>query len=242
MPVHRILLHPFGNRSNGEATTALARWNLTPSDARRLQEQIPGLVESRDRLGPVRTVAGADLALMEATGYAAVILYSFPDLEEFERAWSSGTLRFPYIPGLLAFREMPLLLEAFSKLRRKPDVILADAHGWAHPRRAGMACHLGLVLDTPTIGCAKSVLVGGYQMPRIRRGSASALSDGEETIGMVLRTRAGVRPVFVSIGHRVTLETSVRLTLACCDGYRIPKPLRQADQWVKQLKHGRKIQ
>ena len=233
MPVHRTLL---------PSSTALARWNLTPSDARRLQEQIPVLVESRDRLGPVRTVAGADLALMEATGYAAVILYSFPDLEEFERAWSSGTLRFPYIPGLLAFREMPLLLEAFGKLRRRPDLILADAHGWAHPRRSGMACHLGLVLDIPTIGCAKSVLVGDYQMPRIRRGSASVLSDGEETIGMVLRTRAGVRPVFVSIGHRVSLETSVRLTMACCDGYRIPKPLRQADQWVKQLKHGRKKQ
>ena len=216
----------------------LSQWTVSPSEARRLQQQIPGLVESRDRFGLMRTVAGADVALMGTTGYAAVILYSFPGLAEIARAWSSAMLRFPYIPGLLAFREMPLLLQAFGKLQHKPDLILADAHGWAHPRRAGMACHLGLVLDTPTIGCAKSVLVGEYKMPGVRQGSTSALSDAKETIGMVVRSRTGVRPIFVSIGHRVSLQTSVRLALACCDGYRIPKPLRQADQWVKQLKRG----
>ena len=220
----------------GPGAASLTQFSLTPSEARRLQQQIPARVERQDRLGWVRTVAGADVALMGETGYAAVILYSFPDLTERERAWSSRRLAFPYVPGLLAFREMPLLLEAFTRLRQQPDLILADAHGWAHPRRAGMACHLGLVLDTPTIGCAKSVLVGEYEMPATERESTAVLRDGNEAIGVVLRTRTGVRPVFVSIGHRVSLETAVRLTLACCDGYRIPKPLRQADQWVKQLK------
>ena len=210
--------------------------NLSPAEARRAQAEIPPHVIRQDRLGRVCSVAGADIALRENTGYAAVIVYSFPDLTEIERVSSEGELKFPYVPGLLAFREVPLLLEAFRKLRRKPDLILADAHGWAHPRRAGMACHLGLVLDIPTIGCAKSVLVGEYKMPPARRGSTSALLHAEEEIGKVVRTRTGVRPIFVSCGHRVSLPTAVRLALACCDGYRIPKPLHEADRWVKQLR------
>lgn len=214
----------------------LHQFDLTAAEARKLQQQIPPLVVRRDHLGKIRVVAGSDIALREKEGFAAVILYSFPELEELERACCSGELRFPYVPGLLAFRELPLLLEAFAKLRRKPDLILADAHGWAHPRRAGMACHLGLVLNTPTIGCAKSLLVGTYEIPAVARGSVSALRDGKQRIGAVVRTRDGVRPVFVSCGHRVSLNTAVRLTLACCDGYRIPRPLRQADQWVKQLR------
>ena len=214
----------------------LTKLDLTPSEARLLQQQITPLVVRRDLLGPLRTVAGADIALTEKTGYAAFIVYSFPELQEVERVWSTGELKFPYVPGLLAFREIPLLLQAFEKLRCRPDLILADAHGWAHPRRAGMACHLGIVLDIPTIGAAKSVLVGEYEMPALARGSVSALCDGGEKIGVALRSRSGVRPIFVSCGHRVSLRTAVRLTLACCDGYRIPKPLREADHWVKQLK------
>ena len=218
--------------------TRVFQFNLSPAEARRSQEQIPPRVIRRDRFVRLRTVAGADIALEASTGYAAVILYSFPELEEITRVWSSGELRFPYVPGLLAFREMPLLLEAFGKLRQRPDLILADAHGWAHPRRAGMACHLGLVLDVPTIGCAKSVLIGEYKMPAIARGATSPLCAGEEEIGRAVRTRPGVRPVFVSCGHRVSLPTAVRLVLKCCDGYRIPKPLREADRWVKQLRQG----
>ena len=234
--------------------------DLSPSEARRVQERVPPAVIRRDRLGRVRTVAGADIALRGDNGYAAVILYSFPDLVEIERVSSSGKLKFPYVPGLLAFREIPLLLEAFASLRNSPDLILADAHGWAHPRRAGMACHLGLVLDIPTIGCAKSVLVGQYKMPAAARGSTAALwdkkpdkkpdqrtdsktvrktdakNDQTEVIGRVVRTRAGVKPVFVSCGHRVSLPTAVRLVLACSDGYRIPKPQREADHWVKHLR------
>jgi deoxyribonuclease V len=214
----------------------LHRLDVSPAEARVLQREIPPLVIRRDQLGRVQTVAGADIALSPDRGYAAVLVYSFPKLEELDRAWSSGPLTFPYVPGLLAFRELPLLLNAFGKLRLRPDLILADAHGWAHPRRAGMACHLGLLLNTPVIGCAKSLLVGEYEMPRARRGSTSPLREGRERIGTVLRTRDGVRPVFVSCGHRVSLATAVRYVLACCDGYRIPKPLREADHWVKQIK------
>lgn len=221
--------------------------DLTPAEARRLQERIPPAVVRRNRTGRIGTVAGADIALRGDTGYAAFILYSFPDLTEIERVSSTGKLRFPYVPGLLAFREIPLLLEAFAKLHRRPDLILADAHGWAHPRRAGMACHLGLVLDVPTIGAAKSVLVGHYKMPAAARGSTADLiekkrdqkndkSKKTELIGKVLRTRTGVKPVFVSCGHRVSLPEAVRLVLACTDGYRIPKPQREADHWVKQLR------
>jgi deoxyribonuclease V len=137
---------------------------------------------------------------------------------------------------LLSYREIPLLLEAFAKLRRKPDVILVDGHGWSHPRHAGIATHLGLVLDIPTIGCAKSVLVGSYQALKPRRGSTSPLEHKGEKIGTALRTRDGVSPVFVSTGNRVSLPTAVRLVMKCCDGYRIPKPQREADRWVKKLK------
>jgi deoxyribonuclease V len=216
-------------------------FDLSPAEARRAQERIPPCVVRKDRLGRVRTVAAADIALCGDTGYAAFILYSFPDLVEIERVSSSGKLRFPYVPGLLAFREIPLLLEAFAKLRQKPGLILADAHGWAHPRRAGMACHLGLLLDIPTIGCAKSVLIGKYNMPALARGSTSPLLDKTEIIGKAVRTRAGVKPVFVSCGHRVSLPTAVRLVLACSDGYRIPKPLRVADHWVKQVKQAKQL-
>jgi deoxyribonuclease V len=214
----------------------LTRFDLTPAEARNVQSEIRRLVIRENRFGTIRTVAAADIALDSDNGYAAVIVYSFPKLEEMERAWSVGKLRFPYIPGLLAFRELPLLLHTFSKLRTKPDLVLADGHGWAHPRRAGLACHLGLVLDTPVVGCAKSVLVGEYKMPGVRRGSTSLLTEDGEQIGVVLRTRDHVRPVFVSCGHRMALPTAVQFTLACSDGYRIPKPLREADRWVKQLK------
>src|ERR1035437_7794159 len=213
----------------------LAKLDITPREARVLQERIAPLVEHQDRLGMVRTVAGADIALQEKNGYAAFIVYSFAALEEIERVSSEGELKFPYVPGLLAFREIPLLLQAYQKLHQRPDLILVDAHGWAHPRRAGMACHLGLLLDVPSIGCAKSVLIGEYKMPASKRGSTSPLIDHGEQIGVALRTRDGLSPVFVSVGHRVSLPAAVRLVLGCSDGYRIPKPQREADRWVKEL-------
>jgi deoxyribonuclease V len=214
----------------------LVRSHLTTAEARDLQNRIAPAIEREDRFGEIRSVAGADIALSDKTGFVAFIVYSFPELIEVERVSITGELKFPYVPGLLAFREVPLLLDAYQKLRHKPQLIIADAHGFAHPRRAGMACFLGLALDTPTIGCAKSLLVGKYEMPAEKRGSTSALRDKNEQIGVVLRSRDNVLPIFVSCGHRVSLKSSVKLVTACCDGYRIPRPQREADLWVKKLR------
>jgi deoxyribonuclease V len=145
-------------------------------------------------------------------------------------------LRFPYVPGLLSFREGPVLLAAFARLRVSPNVILIDGHGVAHPRRFGIACHLGLLLDCPTIGCAKSILVGEAVEPGAQAGSVAPLVDKGETVGMALRTRGQVRPIYVTIGHRVSLGSAVRIVAQCVDGFRIPKPTREADHWVGELR------
>ena len=224
------------------------RWNLTPSEAAKLQLELRARIRMRPDLSLVRTVAGADIALApagrdrraqrEAIAYAGVIVYRFPSLVEIERRSAVRHVSFPYIPGLLAFREGPALLEVFRKLRCKPDLLLFDAHGYSHPRRFGLACHLSLLLDTPGVGVAKSVLVGRFVEPAETAGAWSLLVDNGETIGAVLRTRSRVQPVYVSVGHRVNLKSAVELVLACCDGYRIPKPTREADHFVGQLKRG----
>ena len=169
-------------------------------------------------------------------GYAGVIVFRYPGLEEIERVWASGPAEFPYVPGLLSFREGPLLLRAFEKLRSDPDALFIDGQGFAHPRRFGIASHIGILLDKPTIGCAKSLLIGAHRELGPKRGNRAALRDRGETIGAALRTRDLVRPVYVSIGHRVSLDEAVRLTLRCSDGYRIPKPTRLADQYVGMLR------
>ena len=214
------------------------RWNLTPKQAIALQRELSRRVVRNDDFTKIRRVAGADIALDKATntGYAGVIVYSFPSLEEIERRWASGPLRFPYVPGLLSFREGPLLLKALAKLRTEPDLFLFDAQGIAHPRRFGLSSHLGVVLDKPAVGVAKSRLCGTHREPANRAGAWTKLRDRRETIGAVLRTRTNVKPVFISVGHRVALETAVELARACCDGTRIPRPTREADRWVSQLK------
>jgi len=218
------------------------RWDLTPQEAARLQLEMRGRLKKEKDFGAIRTVAGADIALSrrgrEAIGYAGVIVYSFPDLKEIERQSAQRPLTFPYVPGLLVFREGPALLDAFARLRTEPDLLLFDAHGYSHPRRFGLACHLSVVMDKPGIGVAKSLLVGDYREPPDRVGAWTPLVDARETIGAVLRTRKGVQPVFISIGHRVNLEAAVELALACTDGTRIPKPTREADHFVEQLKRG----
>lgn len=217
-------------------------WDVAPAEAARLQTELRGRLKKEKDFGAVRTVAGADIALSapgrEAIGYAGVIVYSFPDLKEIERQWARCLLTFPYVPGLLVFREGPALLEAFAKLRTEPDLLLYDAHGYSHPRRFGLASHLSVMLDKPGIGVAKSLLIGDYHEPPDRAGAWTALMDAEETIGAVVRTRAGVQPIYVSIGHRIDLESAIQLALACTDGTRIPKPTREADHFVEQLKRG----
>ena len=214
------------------------RWKVTPREAIRLQQSWRCRVETRDRFGPLQYVAGADLAFDPETNlaFAGVIVYRLPGLEEVERRTARRKLCFPYVPGLLSFRESPVLLAAFARLQAEPDVILIDGHGMAHPRRFGLACHLGLLLDKPTIGCAKSILVGVADEPGTLAGSTSPLIDQGETVGVALRTRNNVRPIYVTIGHRVSLESAVRIVTRCADGFRIPKPTREADHWVGDLR------
>lgn len=204
----------------------------------RLQERLGERVILDDRFDEIRFVAGADLAFDPETdqGVAGVIVYRFPAMEEVERRYAWRKLGFPYVPGLLSFRETPVLMAAFRKLRTEPDLILIDGHGLAHPRRFGIACHIGVIFDKPTIGCAKSLLVGEHAEPGPKQGSATALVDKGERIGMVLRTRDGVKPVYVTQGHCISLASAVRIVRQCLDGYRIPKPTREADHYVGELR------
>jgi deoxyribonuclease V len=214
------------------------RWNLTPRQAMRLQERLRSRVILTDDHGPIRYVAGADLAFDPATNVAVagVIVYRFPEMVEVERRWARRPLRFPYIPGLLSFREIPVLLAALARLKTAPDLIFVDGHGRAHPRRFGVACHLGVLLDTPSIGCGKSLLVGKHREPGSSAGSTCSLIDKFECVGTVLRTRDGVKPIYVTQGHRVSLPSAVRLVKRTLDGFRIPKPTREADHYVGELR------
>ena len=214
------------------------KWSLTPRQAMRLQERLRQRLVLEDRLDRVQFVAGADLAFDPETdvAFAGVIIYRLPSLDEVERRTARRKLRFPYVPGLLSFRESPVLLAAFRLLRTEPDVILVDGHGLAHPRRFGIACHLGLLLDRPTIGCAKSLLVGEHPEPGGRAGSAVPLMLDGEVVGVVLMTRDRVKPIYVTQGHRVSLETAVEIVKGCLDGFRIPKPTREADHFVRRLR------
>lgn len=176
------------------------------------------------------TLAGVDVSTRGGWGHAAIVVVRFPELGVLDRATWHAPLTYPYVPGLLSFREMPLLVRAWEALSVRPDAVMVDGHGFAHPRRFGLACHLGLWLDIPAFGVAKRPFVGRYEEPGPDKGSRSALRDpaSGEILGAVLRTRARVRPVYVSTGHRITLEEAVELTLAAAVRYRIPEPTRAA--------------
>jgi deoxyribonuclease V len=218
----------------------LHRWSVTPREAARIQLRLRERVELRDRLPRIATVAGADVALdlQRGRAIAGVIVYRFPEMEEIERVWAERRLTFPYVPGLLSFREIPVLLKALARVRHAPDVIFCDGQGYAHPRRFGMACHLGVLLDCPTIGCAKSILVGTAEEPGRKAGAWTPLVDGDEVVGAVLRTREAVKPVYISQGHRISLGRAIELARAVSDGFRIPKPTREADHFVEAVKRG----
>jgi deoxyribonuclease V len=218
-----------------------SHWNLTPRQAIRLQEKLRDRVALENSGGShIRTVAGADLAFDPATNaaFAGVIVYRFPQMDEIERRFARRRLRFPYIPGLLSFREIPVLTAAFDKLHSDPELLLIDGHGRAHPRLFGIACHVGVLFDKPTIGCGKSLLVGEHEEPKAAAGSTAPLFFHGQQVGTVLRTRTGVKPLYVTVGHRVSLELAVRLVMRCVDGYRIPKPTREADHYVRHLRRG----
>jgi deoxyribonuclease V len=203
-------------------------WNLTPQAAAALQKELAAQVSRENKAGAVATVAGIDASYREGLARAAVAVLSFPGLELLEQAVATRPTSFPYVPGLLSFREGPAVLDAMERLKTHPDLLIFDGQGLAHPRRFGLACHLGLLLDRPAIGCAKSRLLGRYEEPGPQRGDYTFLVDKGETIGAAVRTRAGTKPVFVSIGHRVDLPTSIDSVLKCCRGYRLPETTRWA--------------
>jgi deoxyribonuclease V len=207
-------------------------WELSPAAARELQLSLADRVEQGDRFGQIALVAGIDIGFEQAGRItrAAVAVLGLPELAMLESALARRPTRFPYVPGLLSFREIPAALEALAALRSTPDLLLCDGQGFAHPRRFGLACHLGWLLNVPSIGVAKSRLIGTFVEPGTARGAWSPLLDRDQTIGAALRSRTAVRPLFVSIGHRVGLASAVRLTLACTDRYRLPEPTRLAHQ------------
>lgn len=205
-------------------------WNLSEAEAVAVQQRLAPLVDTTTPLGPVATLAGCDIAYDPASNaaWAAVVVMTFPDLVEIERAVVREEVTFPYIPGLLSFRECPPLSSAFARLRKLPEVVILDAQGIAHPRKFGSACHLGLWLDLPTIGCAKTWLCGEHPDVGPTAGDHAPLSMGGEPVGAVVRSATNVRPVYVSPGHRADITGAVNLVTATLSGYRHPTPTRAA--------------
>lgn len=217
----------------------LHKWNLSPNEAIALQKKYADKIETRDRINkPLKYVAGVDLGYDEKlqTCRAVVVVLSFPQLELLESAEAVLPIQFPYVPGLLSFRELPVALVALEKLQRTPDVILCDGQGLAHPRRFGVACHLGIFADVPTIGVAKSILIGKYEGLGNIRGKSAPLIHDNEIIGAALRTRDGVQPLYISVGHRISLETSLEIVLQCAPKYRLPETTRLADKMASYRK------
>jgi deoxyribonuclease V len=209
----------------------LHEWSVSVDDAKRIQTHLASRVSRVASLPPgVRYIAGVDISVPRFKGLArgAVVVLHYPSLELAEVRVAEAEPPFPYVPGLLSFREVPVLRGVLEKLETAPDLLLVDGQGLAHPRRFGIACHLGLLLDVPTIGCAKSILVGSHTLLSEEAGGYTELVHEGEVVGAAVRTRVGVKPVYVSVGHCVDLATAVRWTFACCRGYRIPEPTRLA--------------
>ena len=210
------------------------RWDLSPREAMELQRSLAPQIILRGGPDVVRLVAGVDVAvggrLRRTPGRGAVVVLSYPEMEPVEQSVVEQDVAFPYVPGLLSFREIPVLLPAFARLNSVPDLLLVDGHGWAHPRRMGLASHLGLLLDIPTIGCAKSKLIGEFGPLGEERGSIAHLRHDGEVIGAAVRTRTRTNPVFISVGHRIGLDEAIDWSLRLAPSYRVPCPTRLAHQ------------
>ncbi len=213
-------------------------WAVSPKRAVAIQRQLADRVRQMPLRAPIRLVAGVDLAFSRdgARCIAGVVVWDLDRGEVVEERLAVRRLRFPYVPGLLSFREAPAMLAALRRLRCAPDALVCDGHGLAHPRRFGIACHIGVICERPSVGCAKSRLVGEHAEPAARRGSRRPLTHRGERIGTVLRTRDGVKPIFVSVGHRIDLASCERLVLRCGAGRRLPEPTRRADRLVAAAK------
>jgi deoxyribonuclease V len=216
----------------------LHSWEVRSKEAAALQKELASRVDVRTPLGAYRLVAGADVSYVRfgTTFYAAVVVLRAEDWTVVEVRGAVRESHFPYIPGMLSFREAPALLDAFAKVRARPDVVVIDGHAIAHPRRFGIGAHVGLWLDVPTLGCAKTLLYGHCEQPAEAVGSTSPIVSRGDVIGEAVRTRKGSNPVYVSAGHRIDLPSAVRLVLASCRGYRLPEPTRQAHLHVNELR------
>lgn len=218
----------------------LHKWNISYENARRIQRELAKKVRLTPVKGEITRIGGLDCAFSKDKQYiaAVAVILTYPELETIETRQAVKKVDFPYIPGLLSFREAPACLAAIEKVKNQPDLWMIDGQGIAHPRRLGLASHLGLFIDAPTIGCAKSRLTGEYTPPGTKKSSSSPLIDknSNEVIGTVLRTRTNVKPLFISAGHKITLQQSVELVLKAAPKYRIPEPTRRAHITVSKLK------
>lgn len=203
-------------------------WDVSPGEAVDIQRRLAQHVREEPLGRPVETVAGIDVSIRGDLAQAAVAVVKLPELEVVDRAIWRCDVPFPYVPGLLSFREMPAILPALEQLRIRPDVLMTDSQGRAHPRRFGLACHLGVLLDWPALGVAKSLLTGRFGDLGSKKGDVAPLRHRNEVVGVALRTRDRTNPVYVSVGHAMTLDAAVALTLACTSRYKIPEPTRQA--------------
>ncbi len=219
-------------------------WDLSPTAAIALQARLRDHIRLTPLATPPRLIAGADVSMEWHSDvvFAGFVVLTFPGLEIVDRAAAQAMATFPYVPGLLSFREIPSLLQAWEKLATKPDLVFVDGVGIAHPRRLGIATHLGLRIDRPTIGCAKSVLTGVYDEPAPTSGATSLLRDPvtREPLGMAVRTKARVKPMFISPGNDLTIQDAVDLVLACTKTYRMPEPTRQAHLFVNEVRRAAK--
>ncbi|MCK4271804.1 deoxyribonuclease V [bacterium] len=214
------------------------RWDVSPRQAIEIQEDLRSLLVLTNGFDKLLLVGGADVAYSRKKNRvcAALTVFHYSTMNLLDVAYAEAEASFPYIPGLLTFREGPVVLKAFRRLKERPDLIIFDGQGIAHPRRLGLAAHMGLVLNMPTVGCAKSPLRVQFEVPGLKRGSASKMMDGEEQVGVVLRTRDGIKPLYISPGHLVDLATSVKVILATGRGYRLPQPTRIAHIKVTEFR------
>lgn len=214
--------------------TKPSSWPTTEEEAIAIQEQLRHRVITEDQLEEVTCVAGVDVDYNYSDNFCqgAIAVLSFPKLKVIDKAIAQRPISFPYVPGFLSFRELPVILDAFEKLKIIPDIVLCDGHGLIHPRRLGIASHLGVLIDVPTIGVGKSFLLGKHEPVADTRGSWQPLLDGEEVVGAVVRTRRKVKAVYVSIGHKVSLETAIDYVVQCSPKYRLPETTRKADKFA----------
>ncbi len=210
-------------------------WKVAPKEARDIQRRLRKRLITQKSLKKVNLIAAADVSFRDKMMFGVVAVFRFPSLEIVETKTAKMKESFPYVPGLLTFREGPILLKAFAKIKSNPDVIIFDGQGIAHPLRMGEAAHMGILLNKPSIGCAKSRLIGDYKEPKKKKGSYSKLLYNGQKIGVVLRSKDNVKPLFVSSGHKIDLKSSLRIILACCKKYRFPEPIRYVHHISKEI-------